>query len=232
MRGCQVFQTAEKIDLISPEFDLVVSFGYTFILNKALLSQCSIPIINLHLSFLPWNRGSHPNFWSFWDNTPSGVTIHEIDNGIDTGPILFQKNIIFDDAEETFQSSYDKLFEEIEKLFIDNLDQILNLTFSPKKQRGLGTFHYKKEFPTTFTGWQSNVRNEIKRLDEMGFNPSDRILKIIDEIENVRVVNNVNWMELLRVVAVHAPEKLSEITANINKSDHEISELFKKLSNG
>ena len=40
-------------------------------------------------------QGAHPNFWSFYDNTPSGVTIHLIDAGIDTGDVLYQKKLIF-----------------------------------------------------------------------------------------------------------------------------------------
>ena len=53
---------------------------------------------------------------------------------------------------------------------------------------------------------------------------------LIDEIESTRSRNNVNWMNLLRVVAVEAPDKLVEITSKINESDDKISSLFKKLS--
>ena len=45
-------------------YDLIVSFGYRHIINKNILSKLKRPIINLHLSYLPYNRGSHPNFWS------------------------------------------------------------------------------------------------------------------------------------------------------------------------
>ena len=48
------------------------------------------------MSYLPYNRGAHPNFWSFVNNTVKGVTIHEIDQGIDTGKIILQKSIKFD----------------------------------------------------------------------------------------------------------------------------------------
>ena len=51
-------------------------------------------LINLHISYLPYNRGSYPNYWSFKENTPNGVSIHHIDDGIDTGPVLVQKNHI------------------------------------------------------------------------------------------------------------------------------------------
>ena len=52
---------------------------------------------------------------------------------------------------------------------------------------------------------------------------------MIDKIEKVRTTNNINWMNLLRIVAEVAPEKLSEITTKINESDDLISSYFKQL---
>ena len=57
------------------------------------LKQLQIPIVNLHKAYLPYNKGAHPNFWSFAENTPSGITIHVIDSGIDTGNIIYRKFI-------------------------------------------------------------------------------------------------------------------------------------------
>ena len=96
--------TEKKIKGIG-NYDLVISFGYRHILKKSLIKQYKAPIINLHISYLPWNRGSHPNFWSFYDNTETGVTIHLIvDDKIDAGPILYRKRVIFSKKESTFIS--------------------------------------------------------------------------------------------------------------------------------
>lgn len=46
--------------------------------------------MNLHISYLPWNKGADPNFWSCIDGTPAGVTLHHIDAGVDTGDIIAQ----------------------------------------------------------------------------------------------------------------------------------------------
>ncbi len=80
-----------KLDL--KEFDLCVSFGYRKIIDKKHLLSFKRKPLNLHLSYLPFNRGAHPVFWSFIDNTPSGVTIHEINSKLDKGRILFQKKV-------------------------------------------------------------------------------------------------------------------------------------------
>ena len=47
------------------ESDIIISFGYNTIIKKEIINIVNRPIINLHMSFLPYNRGAHPNFWSF-----------------------------------------------------------------------------------------------------------------------------------------------------------------------
>ena len=95
-KNCFVTYKKGKIDKIDfNNFDLVISFGYRYIIKKKFIVSSNIPIINLHISYLPWNKGSHPNFWSFINNTPKGVTIHEIDKKIDMGVVVFRKKINF-----------------------------------------------------------------------------------------------------------------------------------------
>ena len=58
----------------------------------------------------------------------------------------------------------------------------------------------------------------------------EHYLKIIDEIEKIRTKNNVNWMDVLRLAFIHAPEEAKNIMKKINQEDNRISELFEKLS--
>lgn len=226
--GCHVTHKAEKLDSLKG-FDVVISFGYRHILSKVAILGAKVPVINLHISFLPWNKGAHPNFWSFWDNTPAGVTIHLIDEGIDTGHILFQKLLSFDLEKETFASTQQILIDEIEKLFIEKMHKILELDYEVFPQRGRGSMHRKNDFPKDFSGWDAVIGVEIRRLEDNGFSPQRYKLELISKIEQVRTANNVNWMNLLRVVAEVAPERLSEITSKINESDNLISSYFKQL---
>ena len=149
------------------DFDLVISFGYRHIIDKKILYESSATFINLHMSYLPWNKGAHPNFWSFYDSTPIGITIHSIDPGIDTGPIIFQKYINFEVDEITFKKTYDRLKKELEKLFIQNMEKILSLDFPMCKQTIKGTFHKKDDLPKEFRGWDMNIDEEITRLHEI-----------------------------------------------------------------
>ena len=58
----------------------------------------------------------------------------------------------------------------------------------------------------------------------------DHYLKIIDEIEKIRTKNNVNWMDVLRLAFIHAPNDAKKLMKKINEEDNRISELFEKLS--
>ena len=60
--------------------------------------------------------------------------------------------------------------------------------------------------------------------------PTEYYLDIIDEIDKVRSRNNVNWMDILRLVFKLSPEEAKKLMKKINEEDDRISELFKKLS--
>tara|TARA_B100001939_G_scaffold347726_1_gene370317 strand:+ start:2859 stop:3896 length:1038 start_codon:yes stop_codon:yes gene_type:complete len=142
-------------------FDYIISYGYRHIITESqLLSAKQIPI-NLHISYLPYNRGAHPNFWAYYDETPHGVTIHRIDKGIDTGSILLQKKINLK-KDLSFRASYHQLRFEIEKLFIENIDNLIYSTLKPFKNTFEGTFHLVKDLPKN-VDWDLNIQ-QFKRL--------------------------------------------------------------------
>ena len=59
--GCKVDHTKDLIEEIE-KYHLIVSFGYRHILHKKTIARLGCPIFNLHISYLPYNRGAHPNF--------------------------------------------------------------------------------------------------------------------------------------------------------------------------
>ena len=165
-KDCNVSVSSGKIKSLD-NYDLVISFGYRHLIRKEILDNTKIPIINLHISYLPWNRGAHPNFWAFFDSTPAGVSIHLVDEGIDTGPIIAQKLIKFDTENFNFKETYLILINEVEKLFLENLDQIINETFEVFTQKNKGTYHRKSDLPKSFLGWDENINKEITRLHKL-----------------------------------------------------------------
>jgi methionyl-tRNA formyltransferase len=69
--------------------DVVLVFG-TGILKADLIDSFAGRIINLHLGLSPYYRGAGTNFWPLVNREPEyvGATIHYLDAGIDTGPML------------------------------------------------------------------------------------------------------------------------------------------------
>ena len=146
--------------------DLVITFNYRHILKKNILKKLKRPAINLHISYLPFNRGCHPNFWSFVENSPKGVTIHEIDEGIDTGPIIYKKKISFNinkKKNDNFFKTNKILFFEIQKLFLEKINQILNKKYIVKKQKTIGTLHYRNDLPIFVKkNWKLKIKQVLK----------------------------------------------------------------------
>lgn len=146
--GDNVTTTENEITGDSPELastDFIVSFGYRHIIGSDVLEKFPGKVINLHISYLPWNRGSDPNFWSFIDNTPKGVTIHLVDEGLDTGPVLVQRLVSMWDS-ETLATSYDKLQTSIVNLFSDNWYEIKKGYLPACPQKGDGSYHSRRDF--------------------------------------------------------------------------------------
>lgn len=142
-----------KVNVNNPEFiekiknnslDLMILAWWPSIIKKEAIESVKKGWINMHPSLLPYNRGKHPYYWAINEGTPFGVTLHFIDKGVDTGPILFQKKIpvkIID----TGESLYNKSLEEIVKLFKEVYSKITRLDFKPKKQSNQkATFHLGK----------------------------------------------------------------------------------------
>ena len=69
--------------------DVVLVFG-TGILREPFLSAFEGRILNIHLGLSPYYRGAGTNFWPLVNREPEyvGATIHYLDAGIDTGPIV------------------------------------------------------------------------------------------------------------------------------------------------
>jgi len=138
----------------------VVSYGYRRILREETLDCLPGRMVNLHYSLLPWNRGADSNFWSFFDDTPKGVTVHVIDAGVDTGPVLAQAEVHFSDT-ETLATSYWLLRERVEQLFIENWSGIRNGTVTPVPQSGPGSYHRSADKEPFFEllpdGWETPV---------------------------------------------------------------------------
>lgn len=104
--------------------DLVLLAGYMQILSADFIRAWPKRIINIHPSLLPAFPGKDGYGDAFRANVPvSGVTLHYVDEGVDTGPVIAQKKFERhpDDTLETFRARGLELEYEIYREFIDGL---------------------------------------------------------------------------------------------------------------
>lgn len=164
--GHSILRTEESFDtkfLEEKKFQFGISYRYKKIIPPPEISWFSGKLINLHISLLPWNRGADPNLWSFLEKSPIGVSIHLIDQGIDTGDVLLQKKVSINLETSSLRSSWEYLAKAIELLFIENSFAILQGQICSAPQAEGGSFHLstdKKQYEYLWQkkGWDTPVK--------------------------------------------------------------------------
>lgn len=125
--------------------DIVFLLWWPEIVKNKALRSTSRGFVNLHPSFLPYNRGKHPYYWSIVENTQAGVSIHFINDKIDEGDLISQKKIETD-ITTTGESLYENSIQEIINLFKETYPKIMEDNFNTSPvQPEYGTFHLSKE---------------------------------------------------------------------------------------
>lgn len=91
----------KKIECILKEYEveLIVLAGYMRFIGKVLLTSFPNRIINLHPAYLPAFPGAHSIQDAYEANVEyTGVTIHYVDEGVDTGEIIYQEKVYIDES--------------------------------------------------------------------------------------------------------------------------------------
>ncbi|WP_354011347.1 methionyl-tRNA formyltransferase [Endozoicomonas lisbonensis] len=72
--------------------DLIIVYSMSQLLKKTTLEIPRLGVVNIHPSYLPYYKGANPWFWQYYDMLEEfGVTLHYIDEGMDTGDIIYQE---------------------------------------------------------------------------------------------------------------------------------------------
>ncbi len=114
----------DQIRKMEPHLAIVVAFGQ--ILKKNLLTIPDWGVINIHASLLPKYRGAAPIQWAILNSeSKTGLTVMRMDEGLDTGPILLQKEVpILQD--ETAGQLHDRLSLLAGQVIIKTLTDMAN----------------------------------------------------------------------------------------------------------
>jgi methionyl-tRNA formyltransferase len=160
----------DKVDrkfILNNGVDCLISYNYRHILSPEVLDSLNHRAFNLHTSLLPYNRGSHPVLWSVLEQTPLGVTIHELDKGLDTGAIVFQKELTIDDPNKTLRQLYEYVNRELVDLFSQKWNNIKSGDFILTPQSGESTFHKKVEGERVVSYFSKTWDTPIKEAREI-----------------------------------------------------------------
>lgn len=116
------------------KLDIIVVVAYGQILPKEILSLPIHGCVNIHSSLLPKFRGAAPIHWAIYQGQKeTGVSTMLLDEGMDTGPILLQKEIpLFDDT--TMGEAHDLLKIEGAKLLLETLSQMSSRDLVSREQ--------------------------------------------------------------------------------------------------
>ena len=143
----------ENIRALAPELIVVVAYG----------------CINLHVSLLPKYRGSAPVQWSVLNGeTENGASIMQMDEGLDTGDVLYCKKITID-HEETSGELFDRVTAVGAEALCETIPQIAagtltavpqqheNATLAPMLNKEMAEFH--------FTDSAAHIHNWVRGMN-------------------------------------------------------------------
>lgn len=158
----------EQLRSILPDVIVVVAFGQ--LLTKEILELPRYGCLNVHASLLPKLRGAAPIQWSVIDgDKESGVTIQQMDEGLDTGDILLVEKYTLD-PKETGGSLFDKLAKLGGPMILKVLQMAEEGSLQPQKQDDAQHTYAKRLSKATGQMDFTKPAKELERLIR-GLNP-------------------------------------------------------------
>lgn len=226
--GIEKLYAVENLVFFSLEYDRIIDT------NQFISKE----LFNVHFSKLPAYRGVYTCAWAILNGgRTTGVTMHKIDNGIDTGDIVDQIEFPIETG-QTCRDLYFKCNRYGVELFKRNIRKILDRNYKAKPQSGYGASYYSKSsidyknLRIDLNKTAFEVHNQIRAF----IFPEYQLPKVYDwhiaksEISNERsslkpgkiVVENENFLEIATVDY--------NIRCYKKKGDHSGSSLEKELS--
>lgn len=128
------------------EIDLVVSAGFRHIVPEEYLDIPPLGAVNIHKSYLPYNRGANHNVWSIIEDNPAGVSIHYMTAEVDGGPIIDRRKVPIN-PDDNARDLYERLEEAQIQQFKETWPEIRDGTAETVEQDlEEGTYYQKSDF--------------------------------------------------------------------------------------
>ena len=224
-QGNIVYRVSIDIDsefIKQKSIELIVSFTYRHYISNKIVNMVNGNAVNLHISYLPWNKGADPNIWSWIDATPKGVSIHYVSHEIDGGDLIAQKKVNILEQIDTLESSYNLLMDEVINLFQEIYPRYNDWRNMKKPQECVGTKHYSSELA------------DIKENIDYGISVHDFIKAYRNIVRRKRVVFRVDGNDKIGIGHVMRCLSLADALNDEHMdvlfvlSDHTVSDYIRK----
>ena len=135
-------EAVETLRGYNADIFVVAAFGQ--LLSEEILSMPEYGCVNIHASLLPKYRGAGPIQWAIINGEEkTGVTIMQMDKGLDTGDMLLKEEVVID-PKETGDSLHDKLASVGAGLIVEALAKLERGELVPEKQNEEDTCYAKR----------------------------------------------------------------------------------------
>lgn len=150
--GKSILNQSKHLEWLKKQkIDTMICVYWPWLLSEEVFTLAS-RTINFHPALLPINRGWYPHVYSIIDGSKTGVTLHKITKEADTGDVWVQKEVSLFPI-DTAKEIYERLQDEIVRLFMDNWSLIKSNKIIPFPQNNKYSSYHKK--------------NELNRLDKI-----------------------------------------------------------------
>ncbi len=144
-RGREFFESPSLLALEKMDLDFLILTHLQYKIPASILRLPKHGVLNLHPAYLPENRGWHTPTWAILNGTKFGATLHFMDQGIDEGDIVHQRELTikpFDTADSLYQKALDLEYE----IFREAWPSLADMSYRRVQQSAItGQAHKKKD---------------------------------------------------------------------------------------
>lgn len=210
--GLKIRQPVSCVDIdtdnILEQIDVMVVVAFGMILPADILCRPRLGCINVHMSLLPRWRGAAPIQRAIQaGDAASGATVMQIDEGLDTGDILLQKECVIA-PDDTAGSLLDKLAILGGECLLEALDGLADNTISPMKQDDeLSTYANKITKKEAYIDWTMTAVDLARMI--RAFNPVPIAHTVLQDL-SMRI-----WeADVFSMADQHSPGEIINIDAD------------------
>jgi methionyl-tRNA formyltransferase len=194
--------------LVSLNPDLIISNTYSMILEPRILKAARIGAVNLHGGKLPEYRGANTLNWSIANGEPDVyMTLHFMDEGIDTGDIIDERRIPVSET-DTARTLGARQVTAAEELLTRNLPRLLSDLKIGKPQTEIGARSWRRRKPSDGDIDWSRSAEEIFNLIRSVVNPWPGA-RYTDQDGNVQVIDE--WISIDEVKAMKSRLQIAAV---------------------